>query len=97
MMINAKNARSNLGSKKVCPSLWRIVVMVNELIEEASYKRTYIALPYICDKGCHQRLVWNDTSLDACYYIIQIRDLRLIAIRKTKILSFIGKKKRKMK
>ena len=65
MMINAKNARSNLGSKKVCPSLWRILVMVNELIEETSYKNTYIALPYICDKGCHQRLVWNDTSLDA--------------------------------
>lgn len=65
MMINAKNARSNLGSKKVCPSLWRILVMVNELIEEASYNHTHIVLPYTCGKGSHQRLVWNDTSLDA--------------------------------
>lgn len=64
-MITAKTARNNLGSKKVCPSLWRIVVMVNELIEEASYKHTHIALPYICGKGNHQRLVWGDTSLDA--------------------------------
>lgn len=65
MMINAKNARSNLGSKKVCPSLWRILVMVNELIEEASYNHTHIVLPYICGKESHQRLVWGDTSLDA--------------------------------
>ena len=65
MMINAKNARSNLGSKKVCPSLWRILVMINELIEEASYNHTHIVLPYTCGKGSHQLLVWKDTSLDA--------------------------------